>query len=144
MPKFILIVDDDPGVLSLLRISFEDADFTVETAANGLEALEKAHAKHPDLILLDLMLPEMDGFTVCDLLKKDRNTRRIPILALTGLCSEIARLTLLESGADGCITKPFQLEYVLAQVNDLLERSNPAYKQASGQPGAQLRGRRLA
>src|SRR5882724_2098000 len=95
----VLVVDDDPDLLDLLRISFEDAGFSVTTAANGPDALKGAQ-ELPDLIVLDLVLPELDGFTVCQTLKKGRTTSSIPIILITGLASESNRFAGLEMGAN--------------------------------------------
>ena len=85
MRKKILLVDDNEELLELLRLSFKDSGFSIVTATNGLEALKKARSLLPDLILLDLMLPEMDGFVVCETLRKDPATSAVPILILSGM-----------------------------------------------------------
>lgn len=131
MSKTILIVDDDPGVRSLLQTSFGKTNFSVQTAENGSDALRKAQATRPDLILLDLVLPDMDGFSVCESLKKHRQTRSIPILVLSGLGNELCCLTALECGADGYIAKPFHLPHLITQVNKLLQPCSLAQNQPS-------------
>jgi DNA-binding response OmpR family regulator len=118
----ILVVDDDPDLLELLKMSLEGAGFSVITAMNGLEALESARSARPppDLILLDLVLPEMDGFTICEILRKDRTTAAIPVILLTGLTSQFNRLAGLESGANDYVTKPVNPDELLARIRALL------------------------
>jgi DNA-binding response OmpR family regulator len=117
----ILIVDDESELLALLRLSFEAAGFSVVTATNGAEALKRARS-HPDLIVLDLVLPEVDGFTVCETLKKDPATASIPIVMLTGLSSQLNRFAGLGCGANDFITKPFNPEELIARIRTVLSR----------------------
>src|SRR5689334_2804767 len=98
MRKKLLIVEDNTELLELLRLGFKQAGFSVSTASNGLEALKKARAHCPDLILLDLVLPELDGFAVCEALRRSGETAGIPIIMLTGLTSEFTRYAGMESG----------------------------------------------
>lgn len=119
----ILLVDDDPDVVELLRLSLVAAGFSVIAAANGIDALKQARAHRPDLIVLDLVLPEMDGFTVCETLRKERATASIPILILTGLTSQLNRFSGLESGADDYVTKPVTVDEFLAKIKTLLDNS---------------------
>jgi DNA-binding response OmpR family regulator len=120
MRKKILIVDDDAEVVELLRFNFKKAGFAVGTAANGVDALKKACSLSPDLILLDLMLPELDGFAVCEILRRDPATSSIPVLMLTAVASEFARLTGLDAGANGFLTKPFSLKQLVSRVQQLV------------------------
>jgi len=126
MQSKILIVDDNNDLLTVLRLGFKEAGFGVRTADNGADALKKVHSFSPDIILLDLVLPEMDGFAICETLKKDRATASIPIVVLTGLSSQLSRFAGLESGADEYLTKPFNFDDVLTKVNGLLERFRAA------------------
>ena len=126
MPSKILIVDDNNDLLTVLRLGFKQAGFAVRTADNGAAALKKARSFSPDLILLDLVLPEMDGLAICEALKKDRATASIPIVVLTGLSSQLSRFAGLESGANEYLTKPFNFDDVLTKVNGLLEISRAA------------------
>jgi len=119
----ILVVDDDPGLVELLRVSFEQAGFTVIAATNGIAALQQARSHRPDLIVLDLVLPEMDGFTVCETLRKERATASIPIVMLTGLTSEFNRFAGLDCGADDYVRKPVTIDELLAKVRPLLRRA---------------------
>ena len=129
MASKILMVDDNPELVELLRLSFEEAGFEVATASNGMEALEKARAGAPDLIVLDLELPELDGFAVCEILRRDPSTHPIPILMLTGLSSQFGRLIGLGCGANEYVTKPASPEHVIARVKAVL-RSTRSRKRA--------------
>ncbi|HEY5912254.1 MAG TPA: response regulator [Verrucomicrobiae bacterium] len=106
MRKKILIVDDNSELLELLRLGLKQAGFNVATAANGFEALHKARSLAPDVVVLDLVLPELDGFAVCETLKRTAETADIPVIVLTGLSSEFTRFAGLEAGADEYVTKP--------------------------------------
>jgi DNA-binding response OmpR family regulator len=131
MQSKILIVDDNSELLTVLRLGFKEAGFTVRTTDNGADALKKARSFSPDLILLDLVLPEMDGFAICETLKKDRATTSIPIVVLTGLSSQLSRFAGLESGADEYLTKPFNFDEVLTKVNSVLERTRASTPHAA-------------
>jgi two-component system, OmpR family, alkaline phosphatase synthesis response regulator PhoP len=120
MRKKILVVDDDAELIELMRFNLKNAGFSIGTALNGLEALKKARSIVPDLIVLDLMMPELDGFAVCEILRRDRSTASIPILMLTALSSELGRLTGFECGATDYLTKPFSPKSVVARVQSLL------------------------
>ncbi len=118
--KKVLVVDDENDAAELLSFNLRVAGFEVITAANGQEALCKARALMPGLILLDVMLPEIDGFEVCRLLRQDPLTCEIPIIMLTAMTSEISRLVGLESGADEYLTKPVSPRQLVSRVNSLL------------------------
>lgn len=120
MRKKILVVEDDPDLVELLSFNLKQAGFAVGTAMNGIEALKKARSVCPDIILLDLMLPEMDGFAVCEVLRHDPATATIPVIMITAVSSALARLAGLEAGANDYITKPFNLKHVLSRVTALL------------------------
>ena len=120
MQKKILIVDDDPDQREVIRSSLKEAGFEISTATNGVEGLEKARSGSPDLIILDVMMPKMDGFAVCVTLREDDTTASIPILMLTGLCSYISQLTGFESGATDYLVKPFESEQLVSKVEALL------------------------
>ena len=102
-PSKILIVDDDPCDVDLLEL--EDLGYTTVSASNGCEALEKVAVEAPDLILLDVMMPIMDGLTACRILKEDDETRLIPIVIMTGLDCFDDRIQGIEAGADDFLTK---------------------------------------
>jgi two-component system phosphate regulon response regulator PhoB len=121
MPK-ILVVDDEPDAIELLEFNLKSAGFEVLAAADGAEALKKARVILPDLIVLDLMLPEVDGLEVCKLLRRDSATAGIPILMLTAKAAEIDRVLGLELGADDYVTKPFSPRELMLRVKGLLRR----------------------
>jgi two-component system phosphate regulon response regulator PhoB len=118
----ILIVDDEPDALELIEVNLKSAGFDVLRAASGREALEKARAALPALILLDVMLPEMDGLEVCKALRRDPKTAFIPIVMLTARAAEIDRILGLELGADDYVTKPFSPRELVLRVRNLLKR----------------------
>ena len=124
MRKKILVVEDDPDLVELLSYNLRASGFAVGTAADGVDALKKTRSISPDLILLDLMLPELDGFAVCDILRRDPATAAIPIIMVTAMSSHLARLTGLEAGANDYITKPFSLKQLIARIRELLARSD--------------------
>jgi len=128
MKSRILVVDDEPDVLDLVTYNLAQAGFQTDTAADGAEALRKARASAPDLILLDLMLPEMDGLEVCKLLRRDAKTSSIPIIMLTARASEIDRIVGLELGAADYVPKPFSPRELILRVKKRLEQngSTPA------------------
>ncbi|MFC7393680.1 winged helix-turn-helix domain-containing protein [Scopulibacillus cellulosilyticus] len=122
MSNKILVVDDEPSIVTLLSFNLEKAGFEVLTASTGNEALEKAQNYSPDLIVLDLMLPEMGGLNVCKTLRQ--NQMFIPILMLTAKDDELDKILGLELGADDYMTKPFSPREVVARVKAILRRSN--------------------
>ncbi|MEY4200981.1 MAG: hypothetical protein RLZZ265_2721 [Verrucomicrobiota bacterium] len=118
----ILVVDDEPDAVELVEFNLKNAGFEVITAADGSEALKKARSTLPDLILLDLMIPEVDGLEVCKLLRRDAATAGIPILMLTAKAAEIDRVLGLELGADDYVTKPFSPRELMLRIKGLLRR----------------------
>ena len=120
------MVDDEPDVLDLVTYNLGQAGFATETAADGAEALRKARSSAPDLILLDLMLPEMDGLEVCNFLRRDTKTSAIPIIMLTARASEIDRIVGLELGADDYVPKPFSPRELVLRVKKRLEQNSGA------------------
>ena len=116
----VLIVDDDPRLRDLVRIALERASFATLTAADGRSALIHAAREAPDLIVLDIGLPEMDGFEVC---RRIRATSEVPILFLTARDDEIDRVLGLELGADDYVTKPFSPRELVARVRAILKRT---------------------
>lgn len=121
----ILIVDDEPDALELVAFNMKEAGYEVATAGNGEDALTQARALLPQLIVLDLMLPEIDGLEVCKLLRRDPRTSGIPIVMLTAKAAEIDRVLGLELGADDYVTKPFSPRELVLRVKRLL-RAAPA------------------
>lgn len=128
MRKKILVVEDDPDQLEVVRFTLKNAGFAVGTATNGIDALKKAQTVSPDLIIMDVMMPELDGFAVCETLRGNPATASIPVLMLTGLCSHISRLVAYESGATDYVIKPFDAEQLVSKVEKLLYQSSEAAK----------------
>lgn len=120
----VLIVDDEKDIVKLLEYNLKKEGFAAVSAFDGAQALEKAESEHPDLILLDVMLPEVDGLEVCKQLKKDPATRSIPVIMLTARSQETDKVIGLELGADDYVTKPFGVRELLARVKALLRRSH--------------------
>jgi two-component system phosphate regulon response regulator PhoB len=124
MPKeTILIVDDEEDVLELVRYNLNKEGYRTETATSGEEAMTKARAKLPDLIILDLMLPGIDGLQVCKNLKSDAKTQNIPVIMLTAKGEETDIVAGLELGADDYVTKPFSPKVLIARVRRILQRA---------------------
>ena len=115
----ILIVEDETTLRETLRYNFERDGFEVATAADGQEALEMAASQQPDAVILDLMLPKLDGFDVCRALRRDST---VPILMLTAKDDEVDKIVGLELGADDYLTKPFSVRELLARVKAMLRR----------------------
>lgn len=120
-PK-ILVVDDEPDALELIAFNLKGAGFEVLTAPDGECALRLARAHVPDLVLLDLMLPEVDGLEVCKILRRDPATSGVPVIMLTARASEVDRVLGLELGADDYVTKPFSPRELVLRVKNLLRR----------------------
>ena len=118
--KTILVVDDSPTDLRLMTAPLESMNYRVITAVDGEEALEKAIGEHPDLIVLDIVLPKKNGFQVCRQLKTSPETQEIKILLLTSKSQDSDRFWGLKQGADDYMTKPFEDEELLANVAKLL------------------------
>ncbi|MHB0870437.1 MAG: response regulator transcription factor [Chloroflexota bacterium] len=123
----ILIVDDDPKVLSLMRRGLSFAGYTVDLAANGEEALSIALKTQPDLVVLDIMLPGLDGVEVCRRLRA--GDRQLPILMLTARDEVPDRVAGLDAGADDYLVKPFAFDELLARIRALLRRTQPVEDQ---------------
>ena len=120
MPESILVVEDEPALRDTLSYNLKRDGFDVEAVGDGRSAIESARRLKPDLIVLDLMLPEIDGFEVCRILRKEMIT---PILMLTARDDEIDRVVGLEVGADDYLTKPFSMRELMARVKAQLRRS---------------------
>ena len=122
----ILIVDDEPDVVELVQFNLKTAGFLVVTAEDGREALQTAQSARPDLIILDVMLPELDGLEVCKILRRDPATAAVPIIMLTARAEEVDRVLGLELGADDYLTKPFSPRELVLRVKGLLRRGATA------------------
>ncbi|MBL4930789.1 response regulator transcription factor [Clostridium paridis] len=119
----IFIVDDEEHILELLKFNFENSGYKVDTATNGVDALKKIKAEPPKLILLDVMLPGMDGYDVCKEIRRESATQNIPIIMITAKSEELDKILGLELGADDYITKPFSVREILARVKAVLRRT---------------------
>lgn len=126
MSQVVLVVDDEPKVVRLARDYLEKNGFHVITAADGQSALAAARREKPDLVILDLMLPQIDGREVCRILRRESN---VPIIMLTALSEEIDQVTGLEIGADDYITKPFSVRALVARVRALLRRTRGDFRE---------------
>jgi len=120
MPK-ILLVDDDPDMLELLAFNFREAGFTILTASTGMEGLHEARRQLPEAIVLDVLLPDLDGLSVCELLRCQPSTAHIPVLMLTALAGQIARLAGFESGANEYLVKPIRPRDIVRRVARLVQ-----------------------
>jgi DNA-binding response OmpR family regulator len=123
----VLLVDDDPVILKLLQVNFEMEGFHVSTANDGVEGLEKARAERPDIVLLDIMMPKMDGLEVTKALKGDPETKDIPIILLSAKAQASDIEVGKAMGADDYLTKPFDPLELLDRVNELLEGGGRSY-----------------
>jgi DNA-binding response OmpR family regulator len=132
MATKILVVDDERNIVQLTRLYLTKEGFEVEAAYDGRQALEKVQAHQPDLIVLDVMMPEMDGFEVCRELRKTSN---VPIIILTARTDDVDKVVGLELGADDYVTKPFNPRELVARIKAVLRRA-----QAAGAPATVLEG----
>jgi len=130
MKSKVLVVDDEPDALELIEFNLKAAGFDIVTALDGAEALRKARSVVPNLIVLDLMLPEVDGLEVCKILRRDPATSAIPVIMLTAKASELDRVLGLELGADDYITKPFSPRELVLRVKNLLRRGRGSEEEA--------------
>jgi two-component system response regulator RpaA len=124
MKPRILVIDDDPAIAELVAINLEMAGYDVSQAADGVKGQALAVQLVPDLIMLDLMLPKVDGFTVCQRLRREDRTSAIPVLMLTALSQTNDKVEGFNAGADDYLTKPFEIEEMLARVRALLRRTD--------------------
>ncbi|MCG3212368.1 MAG: Transcriptional regulatory protein WalR [Anaerolineae bacterium] len=122
MPAKILIVDDEPPIIDLLSYNLQRANYQVVIATDGEQAVSQARQEQPDLIILDLMLPLLDGLEVCRILRRERD---VPIIMLTARDAEIDRVVGLELGADDYVVKPFSVRELVARVKNILRRTAP-------------------
>jgi DNA-binding response OmpR family regulator len=119
----ILVVDDEPDILALLDQHLQEEGYVTRTAATGTEAVTMARAERPDLILLDVMMPGMSGFDVCNLLQDSAETRNIPVIFLTAVAETPKKVMGLRLGAEDYVTKPFDLRELSARVAVALRRA---------------------
>jgi adenylate cyclase len=119
--KRVLVVDDEPDLVAIVKMRLEANNYEVITACDGQEGLDKARADKPDLMILDLMLPKMDGYKVCGLLKADTRYSKIPIIMFTARAQEADMEMGKEVGANAYITKPFEPQVLLGKIKELLK-----------------------
>ena len=131
MKAKILVVDDEPDALEVLGFKLREAGFRPIFAKDGTRALEVAREERPDLIVLDLMLPEVDGLEVCKILRRDPGTASIPVVMLTARAAEMDRVLGLELGADDYVTKPFSPRELVIRIRKLLARAKTPEEQGS-------------
>lgn len=129
MTDKILVVDDEADILNLAKTILEEKEFQVVTASDGEEALRKAEAEVPDLVLLDLLMPIKTGLEVCKVMKDHAKTRHIPVVIFTVHGRDIDRRKATEAGCDGYITKPFTSEVLIAEVKQHLEKARRARRE---------------
>ncbi len=123
-PRKILIVEDEEDIASLLEYHFQKAGFRTDKAADGESALRLVESRTPDLIILDLMLPKVDGLDVCKLLRREKKTQNLPIIMLTARGDEVDRVLGLELGADDYVVKPFSPRELILRARAILKRAN--------------------
>ena len=121
MSSTVLVVEDEPNLLMALKYTLEQEGYDTLTATDGESGLNMAQSRNPDLVILDVMLPSLDGFEVCRILRRQSN---VPILMLTARGEEVDRVVGLELGADDYVTKPFSMRELLARVRNMLRRSS--------------------
>jgi DNA-binding response OmpR family regulator len=121
MPARILVVDDEPPIVNMLAYNLKQANYEVLIARDGEEALQLARREQPDLIILDIMLPKLDGLEVCRALRRDCD---VPIIMLTARDDEVDRVVGLELGADDYVVKPFSVRELMVRVKNVLRRTN--------------------
>ena len=122
--RTILIVDDEEDVLDLLQLVFETSGFVVRRASTGKAAVTSAYEQPPDVVLLDVMMPEMDGWQVLRTLKGDERTRGVPVVMLSARAERRDKMIGLQEGAEGYIAKPFSPAEVVREVQSFLERGS--------------------
>ena len=120
--KMILLVDDEKDLVSTIKMRLDHYGYDIIAAYDGQEALEKVRNKKPDLIILDLMLPKIDGYKVCSMLKLDEKYKDVPIIIFTARAQESDRKLALECGADDYIVKPFEPQILLDKIKVLLNK----------------------
>ncbi|TWU14014.1 Phosphate regulon transcriptional regulatory protein PhoB [Symmachiella macrocystis] len=127
-----MIIEDEKSLVDVLTYNFENEGFEVLSATDGMDGLNQARAHHPDIIILDVMLPVMEGLEVCRQLRSDSRTSDIPVLMLTAKSEEVDEIVGFRMGADDYVTKPFKLKPLIQRIKALLRRSK------SGEPSKEL------
>src|SRR5690625_2624907 len=127
--KKVLVVEDEKKIRTLLALYLEKNNYKVITAKNGQEAIEQVEQHLPTLVVLDIMMPVMNGLKVCQVLRKDRRYKQIPVLYLSSLTDKQSIISSLEQGGDDYVTKPFDPNEVVARINAILRRTKQKYGQ---------------
>jgi CheY-like chemotaxis protein len=122
MAKTILIVEDEPKNMTLTRDLLKISGYQTIEAVDGAQGVEKAKASKPDLILMDIMMPKMDGYAACREIKADQSTRLIPVVMLTAVGYDLNKKLAKQMGADGYVTKPFSRQQLMDAIDQLLEK----------------------
>ncbi|MDI6711508.1 MAG: response regulator transcription factor [Bacillota bacterium] len=135
----VLVIDDEPHILELIKFNLEKSHFDVMTATDGREGLNAARRRKPDLIILDIMLPEMDGYQVCRALRADPGLADVPVIMLTARDQELDKVLGLELGADDYVTKPFSPRELLARVKAHLRRAGAVPEPFPERPEDEIR-----
>jgi DNA-binding response OmpR family regulator len=128
MRRKILVVEDDPDQLEAIRGNLKNAGFAIDTASDGVDALIKTRSVLPDLIVLDLMLPQLNGLDICKTLRENAATASIPVIMLTGMDSQLTRLAGFEAGINVFLAKPYHPEELVSKVEELLAHRSSASK----------------
>jgi CheY-like chemotaxis protein len=131
MPKKILLADDSITIQKVVELTFSEGDYQVFAVGNGTQALRKIHEVRPDIALLDVIMPEASGYEVCEKVKRDPETSRIPVLLLTGTFEPFDRKRADAAGADGHLTKPFESQVLISRVEELIASSLPSMGEVS-------------
>jgi len=135
----ILVIEDETNIQELIKYNLEKNGYKVVVSDNGIDGLEEAIANVPDLILLDLMLPGMDGLEVCKRLRMDKRTKKVPIFMLTAKSEELDKILGLELGADDYITKPFSIKELIARIRAAMRRiSDDRNEEADGKESSTI------
>jgi len=134
MPKKILLADDSITIQKVVELTFSEGDYQVFAVSNGSQALKKIQEIRPDIALLDVIMPETNGYEVCQHVKHDPATSRIPVLLLTGTFEPFDRKRADSVGADGHLTKPFESQVLISRVEELIAASTPASPEKAPEP----------
>lgn len=124
MSEKVLVIDDDPSILELIKINLEIQGYKVVAAEDAIKGMALLSQENPDLVVLDIMLPKLDGFTACQQIRADKNLKNIPILMLTAMSRIDDKITGFDAGADDYLTKPFEIGELIARTRALLRRSS--------------------
>lgn len=128
MTKKILVIDDDENMVALLKARLEQAGYSVSSAGDGAKGLDIARKKNPDLIIVDVMMPKVDGYQFCLLLRSDERFKRTPLIMLTSMGQKMDKMTGKALGADEYVTKPFDSVRLLEMIRAFFERPEQAGK----------------